>query len=632
MGDALWAAVEDRADRVLLGARCSQGPARPPLLVAGLLAPGGSAALRPEVAEVVAACGVSFHGEEMELVVAAPTRGEEAPLEHPATELDRFSAELSASLRGSMVKSCTWLWPLHDRAADAQIQKVATSHLVEDGVEIDSISVARRVLAKLFILVPPGGSLIVKMVRDVYGSRSAYAMFMGWFYAHQLWILAAIAAVALALQTCSIQLAGEVMNYGTLVWSCWLLWRVWSHSTILGFGDPIDGVGSSRVHDHLHSPGRPGVNSSCLNAVALAFLTVLFTLFVFSVTFGYVQMLAWFDFTWGACTTQECQSAGTKHTLLGVAIEISVAVGFALIMTLLRAVARWFGHWAATWHNFEFAIDRILVAKAYTQLVASVDTIGAFVLFGLLFVTPWPDAAGGDPAELADADCSDVLFYSVLGTNAFECVIRGVGLDRRRAVYRTMMRGPLMVTPFIRILTKCVLPMAARRLSGHRVHFMGTCRLLGDAFNVLKRLLVLAFAYDADSVGGLKFVLAGDPWEEASALAAADGEWLLDDALQEVRLKEFEPDDEVMEVKLSVLFVIMFAPIMPEGVFTTLLGRMVENWGDLAKLIFARRRPFPDHGTSVAAMHVEVRGFLASAVALKASWSLVLSFVVFSNE
>ncbi|CAK0813137.1 unnamed protein product [Prorocentrum cordatum] len=182
------------------------------------------------------------------------------------------------------------------------------------------------------------------------------------------------------------------------------------------------------------------------------------------------------------------------------------------------------------------------------------------------------------------------------------------------------------------ILTKCVLPMAARRLSGHRVHFMGTCRLLGDAFNVLKRLLVLAFAYDADSVGGLKFVLAGDPWEEASALAAADGEWLLDDALQEVRLKEFEPDDEVMEVKLSVLFVIMFAPIMPEGVFTTLLGRMVENWGDLAKLIFARRRPFPDHGTSVAAMHVEVRGFLASAVALKASWSLVLSFVVFSNE
>ncbi|CAK0851071.1 unnamed protein product [Prorocentrum cordatum] len=378
---------------------------------------------------------------------------------------------------------------------------------------------------------------------------------------------------------------------------------------------------------------------------------------VFAV-FCYLQLLVWLWYDWGDCITLGCNSPDEKHGFIGVVAGISLDVGFGLVIVMIRALANLFGSWAATCHNAEFAIDRRIIAKVYTMLVEAVDTILALLLFGLLFVTPW---SGSVQHDLPEADCSDAMLYGLVGRSSFSCLVRRVSVDNRRWVYRQMMRGPLMMLPFIRLLLKCVIPMVARLLNKYEVPPRGPCRCPSDAINALIRLMGLIFAFDGDSVGGFRFVFSGDPFSSsrkaaeapppASAdldgqdAALADGaegtEQLLDDALEEMKLKEFEVDEEMNEVKLSLLFLVMFGPIAPEGVFTTLLAKMMESWFDLSKLLFLKRRPFPDKGTqksnwgedqgmSVAVMHFRMKAFIVVTIVAKVVWSFVLSFVVFA--
>lgn len=673
-------------------------------LVAGLVVPGGSAGLRLEAAELLAKRVVSFNGEQMELVVAAPAGKNGASLEHSATELDKLADELGDSLKGSMVRSCTWLWPLHDRAADVRFKKTARSYLVEDGVELGSVPIARLVLAKLFILMPPEGGLVVRTVRNVYGNRAAYAIFWNCVFVQQLWVLAAVAAVSLVLQaTLSDHAGGEVMNYGTLVWSFWFLWHTWSHGTVMGLGGPADNSGVARVRDYLFDPGS-GSKVSPLTSVAIALLTMLFTCLVTFVALCYIQFMAWLTFDWGDCIALQCRSPDEKYGFFGVLAEITLDVGFALLFVTLRAVAGLYGNWAAKRHFLQFAIDRKMIAKMYSLLVECVDTIGAFSLFGLLFVTPWRGSAQHDSPELVESNCSDALLYDLVGRSSFFCLARQIGVDRRRELYRRMLLGPFMVAPFIRILVKFVIPMVVHRWNQYESDV--PCGCINATVNFLRRVLAFIFVFDSDSVGGLRFVLFGDPLAgsmkakvappplfagsrmaagaaaavplggaeaappppppgadavdeggESSKLlgsapqetadaaegAAAPGavarrrsssslavDQLLDSALQEMQLKEFEVDAELLEVKLNFLFVIMFASIMPEGVFTTLLGRMLESWTDLTKLLFLKRRPFPDQGMSIAVQHYWMKTFIAVAIVVKVVWSILLSFFVYA--
>merc|ERR1719161_3068566 len=86
---------------------------------------------------------------------------------------------------------------------------------------------------------------------------------------------------------------------------------------------------------------------------------------------------------------------------------------------------------------------------------------------------------------------------------------------------------------------------------------------------------------------------------------------------------------ELLELKLSFLWVVLFAPIMPAGVIPTLLARIIESNSDLAKMLFVRRRSFPEPGKTARRLQLV---FMASAVAIAAAWSAMLSAVTYNDD
>jgi hypothetical protein len=84
-----------------------------------------------------------------------------------------------------------------------------------------------------------------------------------------------------------------------------------------------------------------------------------------------------------------------------------------------------------------------------------------------------------------------------------------------------------------------------------------------------------------------------------------------------------------MELKLYFVWVILFVPIMPMGIFTMLVARLVESHTDLGKLLFARRRIFPQRD-EVARNSQIALGWCAISIGV--AWSLALSFLTYNNE
>merc|ERR1712187_693982 len=77
-----------------------------------------------------------------------------------------------------------------------------------------------------------------------------------------------------------------------------------------------------------------------------------------------------------------------------------------------------------------------------------------------------------------------------------------------------------------------------------------------------------------------------------------DLEYILNQSLR----KEYEPTAELLEQKMSRLWVAFFTPIMPLGVLMTLFANILEVYFDTTKLLWSRQRP-----TSDAKEHVPKR-------------------------
>jgi len=419
---------------------------------------------------------------------------------------------------------------------------------------------------------------------------------------------------------------------------------------------------------------------------------VLFSGVVIALTTGYVQLLLMLTFDWGDCITigsmeKKCEGPDVKHGFLGAIVTMVLGICFAFFLEGMKGLANAFGDFAASWYNFEYTIDRQLLANTYAVWLQCVNQCAPLMIYGLLFVTPWPGSAHEDSPANANADCSDLLTFNIVGQSSFFCLSRRIGADRRRHVYRNMLTGPLLVSPFVRLIMTVYLPMLLRRLNYYQVSdptpVPGLRRLmfLRRLWGALARLLGLIFVFDGESVGGIKFVTVGDPFVVSPAEEAAGGEagteklepeapgaqargdsgrlapqdseplvsqvsqgthsWklrggteeiLLRDTLQEVKLREFDVEKEIVEMQIVLVFVVMFAPIAPEGVFTMLLGRIIESKLELSKLLFVKRRPFPDQGGSVIEMHKGVRMFLFVLICVKVLWSLALTFMMYPKD
>lgn len=104
-------------------------------------------------------------------------------------------------------------------------------------------------------------------------------------------------------------------------------------------------------------------------------------------------------------------------------------------------------------------------------------------------------------------------------------------------------------------------------------------------------------------------------------------------ALKQLARKQFEPVDELREVKMNLLWIMFFAPVMPLGIFTTLIARFIEVKTDLYKLLYIRRRAFPDDDDSEKVLEQTTQNaFVRAAVCAGAGWSAGLTLITYNDE
>jgi len=236
------------------------------------------------------------------------------------------------------------------------------------------------------------------------------------------------------------------------------------------------------------------------------------------------------------------------------------------------------------------------------------------------------------------------------------CLAHQLPVRDRQFLFERSVRGPFVVGPFVRIIVTVVIPAVAGLLEhiassdeketstpeqqGPKRNCCFRC--LQGGFLSVARILGLIFHKDAGNVGGVGMLLKGKqafgPWtnvcgscpngtsRSATVEAKAEGEEvkLLQSAVEQVGRKKFEARSELLEIKLSFLFVLFFAPVMPLGIFSTLVARLVEIRFKAVKLLFVRRRDWPE---DTKTLHRTQGDFAQGAVVVAVLWHTGLATV-----
>merc|ERR1711972_86464 len=122
------------------------------------------------------------------------------------------------------------------------------------------------------------------------------------------------------------------------------------------------------------------------------------------------------------------------------------------------------------------------------------------------------------------------------------------------------------------------------------------------------RIIALIFKLEPEPLGGVfNYILHGWPFgplhratiraaagQEAKCNGRKEVQDAVQSALEQVSRKEFEPLDELLEIKMNFLFVTFFAPIMPIGLLPTLAARLLRVRSKATKLFSLRRRSWPE--------------------------------------
>jgi len=102
--------------------------------------------------------------------------------------------------------------------------------------------------------------------------------------------------------------------------------------------------------------------------------------------------------------------------------------------------------------------------------------------------------------------------------------------------------------------------------------------------------------------------------------------------LQQGARKPYEPQAELLQTKMNVIFVSFFVAVMPYGTIgalVTLAAKSIELKCNLSKLVFVRRRVFakPDR-----AMRHTQRNFVIALAAGIPAWSAMLSLITYNEN
>jgi len=128
-------------------------------------------------------------------------------------------------------------------------------------------------------------------------------------------------------------------------------------------------------------------------------------------------------------------------------------------------------------------------------------------------------------------------------------------------------------------------------------------------------------------VGCFKFVLRGAPYAPIPDEEPAAPQ--LRTALDQVKLKPFLVEDELMELEMSLLWVTFFMPILPFGVGVTMIAKLVEVNSDVTKMLYIRRRPVP---MDDRVLRREMNAYAWCVAVAACGWSAGLSLITYNNN
>merc|ERR1712187_498428 len=89
-------------------------------------------------------------------------------------------------------------------------------------------------------------------------------------------------------------------------------------------------------------------------------------------------------------------------------------------------------------------------------------------------------------------------------------------------MFEKLMKGPFMVSPFVGIIIKVLLPLLINAVIWDLQEYT-TSKLLCPVRGFW-RLLALIFAYNGGAVGGLSYVCNGFPYTDLEPIPSADGQ------------------------------------------------------------------------------------------------------------
>eukprot|EP00747_Dinoflagellata_sp_TGD_P108597 gnl/TRDRNA2_/TRDRNA2_170463_c4_seq1.p1 gnl/TRDRNA2_/TRDRNA2_170463_c4~~gnl/TRDRNA2_/TRDRNA2_170463_c4_seq1.p1 ORF type:complete len:358 (-),score=60.70 gnl/TRDRNA2_/TRDRNA2_170463_c4_seq1:133-1170(-) len=242
--------------------------------------------------------------------------------------------------------------------------------------------------------------------------------------------------------------------------------------------------------------------------------------------------------------------------------------------------------------------------------ISGVERVGFIAILAFLFVPVWPteqEALRQEAFEVPDGGCPWQLDLS--------CLHAATTVQQRRWMLQKLIRGPFMVAPFIAILVKVIIPAVVRALEWASANFGTNIRCLAIP-RMIVRLLALIFSYDGGNLGCCQYASRGSPWSEPVVIRLGTPrgddnlpcaseeqekkmlEELKSEILPQAARKCWEPEGELLELKMSFLWVLYCTPLLPVGAIFTLIGRMVEVSFDLGKMLHVRRRSWPDEDWS----------------------------------